>query len=232
MQAPQNKGHTVPNRQLPGRRGSKNHRRPQRGSSDTSSQADASAKPQLRLAASDGKLLVSSTLEVSSFPKLDFSLVVVWGEEGWMLYKQLLVTFVSSSSCLLFHSSYVFNGKLSLKKKKKSIPLEMMTLRLRDPVQQRPPRAQCRQEDGGCSRRRTLPSPSCTLPAPRGRGKSQAITFTLLLAPLPGQRGYQAIAPRYSREPGAGQRHPTAPHPRAPNSSPRSQHSHFRETKL
>lgn len=54
----------------------------QRAPSDTSSLADASAKPQIRLAASDGKLLVSSTLEVSSFPNPDLSLVVVRGEEG------------------------------------------------------------------------------------------------------------------------------------------------------
>lgn len=67
VQTPCNKGHLMPNRQFPMR--SSKH---QTGSSDTSSQADSSAKPQLRLAASDGKLLVLGTLEVSSFPKGGF----------------------------------------------------------------------------------------------------------------------------------------------------------------
>lgn len=153
-----------------------------------------------------------------------------------MLYKQLLVSFVSSSSCLLFHSSYVFNRNLYLKKK--SVSLQMMKLRLS--TQDRPSSAATSQsavqaggrrlqQPGGC---RTLPSPSCTLPAPRGGGNIQAITFTLLLPSLPGEQGYKAVAPRDRREPGAGQRHPAAPHPSAPNSSPRSQHSHFGETKL
>lgn len=35
-----------------------------------------------------------------------------------MLHKQLLVSVVSSSSCLLLHSSYVFSGNLSSKKLK------------------------------------------------------------------------------------------------------------------
>lgn len=69
------KGHLVLNRQVPGRKGSKPF-------PDTSSLADGSAKPQLRLAASDGKLLLLSTLEASSFPNPDLSLVVVRGEKG------------------------------------------------------------------------------------------------------------------------------------------------------
>lgn len=53
-------------------------------------------------------------------------------------------------------------------------------------------------------------SSSCTLPAPRGGGNSQTITFTRLLPSLPGEQGCKAIAPRDQRE------------PRAPHSSPRS----------
>lgn len=71
-----------------------------------------------------------------------------------MLHKQLLVSVVSSSSCLLLHSSYVFSGNLSLKKNLKIISIEMMKLKLRAQersAEQCPPWAQCRQEDGGCS---------------------------------------------------------------------------------
>lgn len=48
-----------------------------------------------------------------------------------MLHKQLLVNVVSSSSCLLLHSNYVFSGNLSFKIFLKIISVEMMKLRLR-----------------------------------------------------------------------------------------------------
>lgn len=69
-----------------------------------------------------------------------------------MLHKQLLVSVVSSSCCLLLHSSYVFSGNLSFKKNLKIISVEMMKLGLEhrtDQLSSAPPWAQCRQEDGG-----------------------------------------------------------------------------------
>lgn len=88
-----------------------------------------------------------------------------------MLYKQLLVSFVSSSSCFL--SSYVFNGNVSsfFSFKKISISLEMMTSRLR--AQDSPSSAVTLPEHSAGSRRVVDPPQLLVHPASSQRRRQQ-----------------------------------------------------------